>query len=149
MTDALSEWFVKHFDRNDESGALNSLLSMDSQEDFESFVRSMRDVEAINDDDTSMIVVRLEADDVCPELQSDQESELPEQADPQDTHDTDPLQADESGMPDGNVPETDDLQPDMCPAKHLPAKHRPGIIERFFNILNKDNNGDKTENSRD
>lgn len=61
MTDALSEWFVKHFDRNEESETLNSLISLSTQDDFEEFVRSKRVKEEIDDDDTSLLIVRIES----------------------------------------------------------------------------------------
>jgi hypothetical protein len=63
MTDALSEWFVKHFDRNDESEALNCLISLSTQDDFEEFVRSKRLSAEMDDDDTSLLIVRIESTD--------------------------------------------------------------------------------------
>lgn len=60
MTDAIAEWFVKHFDRNDNSETLKTILSLSSQEDFESFIASKRKDETLNDDDTSLVIVRFE-----------------------------------------------------------------------------------------
>lgn len=65
MTDALAEWFVNHYEWYDRSGALNSLLSLRDQKDFKHFVNSRRDTDDINNDDTSLIIVRLEPDSGC------------------------------------------------------------------------------------
>lgn len=75
MTDALSEWFVRHFKRNQESEILKQLTSLEDQQQFENFVKSQRIGEIMNDDDTAIIIVRIEEEKDPIENEQNQTSE--------------------------------------------------------------------------
>lgn len=77
MTDALSEWFVKHFKRNDESEVLKQLTALEDQQQFEDFVKSQRVGEIMNDDDTAIIIVRIEDENDSTANEQTQTSDTP------------------------------------------------------------------------
>ena len=68
MTDALSDWFTTHYNTDDEE-ALNRLLSLENQEDFDSFIAQERSTLALKDDDTTLIIVKLSDTDQSDETE--------------------------------------------------------------------------------
>lgn len=72
MTDALSEWFVNHYDKEHASETLLKILNIKSEEDFVEFVRKERQKD-LNDDDTSLVIIQVSESNVLNESVAEEE----------------------------------------------------------------------------